>query len=50
MKPRHLHELTELGQDLWKPIAVLGEWAHRNRGRVEAARAAFDRRAGLLAD
>ena len=41
--PRVDYELTELGRDLWKPVSALGEWAHRNRSRVEAARAAFDR-------
>lgn len=38
------YELTELGRDLWRPVAALGEWAQRNRGHVEAARAAFDLR------
>jgi DNA-binding HxlR family transcriptional regulator len=47
--PRVEYELTELGQDLWKPVAALGEWAHRNRSRVEAARAAFDRRSARTA-
>ena len=46
--PRVEYELTELGEDLWKPVAALGEWAHRNRCRVEAARKAFDQRAELL--
>jgi DNA-binding HxlR family transcriptional regulator len=43
--PRVEYELTELGRELWKPVATLGEWAHRNRSRVEAARTAFDQRA-----
>ncbi len=38
------YELTNLGRDLWVPVAALGEWAQRNRGRVEAARSAFDGR------
>ena len=46
--PRVEYELTELGQDLWRPVAALGEWAHKNRSRVEAARKVFDRRAALL--
>jgi DNA-binding HxlR family transcriptional regulator len=46
--PRVEYELTELGQDLRKPVEALGLWAHRNRSRVEAARAAFDRRAERL--
>ena len=47
--PRVEYELTELGRDLWQPVAALGEWAHRNRARVEAARAAFDARAAKQA-
>jgi DNA-binding HxlR family transcriptional regulator len=39
------YELTELGRDLWKPVAALGEWANHNRSRVEAARAKFDAKA-----
>jgi DNA-binding HxlR family transcriptional regulator len=42
--PRVDYELTELGRDLWKPVSALGEWAQRNRGRIEAARATFDSR------
>jgi DNA-binding HxlR family transcriptional regulator len=44
--PRVDYALTELGRDLSKPVTALGEWAQRNRGKVESARAAFDRRAG----
>jgi len=44
--PRVEYALNDLGRDLWRPVATLGEWAHRNRSRVEAARVAFDRRAG----
>lgn len=40
--PRVEYELTELGRDLWEPVAALAEWAQRNRGRMEAVRAAFD--------
>jgi DNA-binding HxlR family transcriptional regulator len=43
--PRVEYELTELGRDLSIPIAALGQWAQKNRSRIEAARAAFDRRA-----
>jgi DNA-binding HxlR family transcriptional regulator len=42
------YELTELGRDLWKPVAALGEWAQLNRSRLEAARAQFDKRTGVL--
>jgi len=47
--PRVDYELTELGRDLWGPVAALGEWAHKNRARVEAAREAFDARAAKQA-
>ncbi|MEP7209818.1 MAG: helix-turn-helix domain-containing protein [Alphaproteobacteria bacterium] len=40
--PKVEYELTELGRDLWQPVAALGQWAHDNRSRVEAARIAFD--------
>lgn len=43
--PRVEYELTDLGRDLLVPVAALGLWAQKNRDRVEAARAAFDRRA-----
>lgn len=43
--PRVEYELTDLGRDLLVPVAALGIWAQKNRDRVEAARAAFDRRA-----
>jgi DNA-binding HxlR family transcriptional regulator len=46
--PRVEYELTELGRDLWKPVAALSEWAQRNRSHVEAARAKFDSRAALI--
>jgi glycerate-2-kinase len=39
--PRVDYELTELGRDLTAPVIALGEWAKRNQGRIEAARAAF---------
>ena len=40
--PKVEYELTDLGRDLWKPVAALGQWAHDNRARVEAARVKFD--------
>ena len=46
--PRVDYELTELGRDLWKPVASLGEWAQLNRSGLEAARAQFDKRTGVL--
>ena len=36
--PRVDYELTELGRDLQKPLAALGEWAVNNRPQVIAAR------------
>jgi DNA-binding HxlR family transcriptional regulator len=41
--PRVEYELTDLGHDLTVPVIALGEWAKRNRPRIEAARNAFDR-------
>ncbi len=43
--PKVEYELTALGRDLSVPVGALGEWAQSNRPRVEAARAAFDKRA-----
>ena len=42
--PRVDYELTELGCELLKPVTALGEWARKNTGRVNAARARFDAR------
>jgi len=42
--PRVDYALTDLGRDLTMPVIALGEWARRNQGRIEAARAAFDAR------
>lgn len=36
--PRVDYELTELGRDLQKPLAVLGAWAVNNRPKVLEAR------------
>jgi DNA-binding HxlR family transcriptional regulator len=44
--PRVDYELTELGQSLRCPIDALGEWAFANRGKIDAARARFDRDRG----
>ncbi|MFO0991928.1 MAG: helix-turn-helix domain-containing protein [Hyphomicrobiales bacterium] len=44
--PRVDYELTDLGRDLLVPVAELGQWAIRNRERVEAARKQFDVNAG----
>jgi len=36
--------LTDLGRDLTVPVIALGDWAKRNQGRIEAARAASNAR------
>jgi len=38
------YELTDLGRDLWVPVSALGQWAHQNRARIEAARVGYDER------
>jgi DNA-binding HxlR family transcriptional regulator len=43
--PRVDYELTELGRSLCDPVMALGQWAHANIGRIEAARAQFDDKA-----
>jgi len=40
--PRVDYALTDLGRELLVPIRALGDWAVRNRHRVEAAQALFD--------
>ena len=40
--PRVDYELTDLGRDLLVPVRALGQWAVRNRERVETARQAYD--------
>jgi len=40
--PRVDYELTDLGYELLEPVNALGEWARKNTGRVNAARARFD--------
>ena len=40
--PRVDYELTDLGRELHGPLAVLGDWAVRNRDRVLHARAEFE--------
>jgi len=42
--PRVDYELTAMGHELHEPLRVIGNWAHANRGRVEAARKAFAER------
>jgi len=46
--PRVDYELTTLGHSLWKPIEALGDWTFSNLDAIEAARSAFDNRAGGL--
>jgi DNA-binding HxlR family transcriptional regulator len=44
--PRVDYELTDLGRDLLIPVAALGDWAIRHRDSIDAARGAFDAKAG----
>jgi DNA-binding HxlR family transcriptional regulator len=37
------YELTPLGRDLLQPVSALGAWAIRNQGKIEQARAKFDK-------
>jgi DNA-binding HxlR family transcriptional regulator len=37
------YDLTPLGRDLLQPVSALGAWAIRNQGKIEQARAKFDR-------
>jgi DNA-binding HxlR family transcriptional regulator len=43
--PRVDYELTALGRSLLAPVSALGDWALKNRGKIEDARAKFDRAA-----
>jgi DNA-binding HxlR family transcriptional regulator len=43
--PRVDYELTALGRSLLVPVSALGDWALKNRGKIEDARAKFDRAA-----
>ena len=40
--PRVEYELTQLGHSLLKPITQLGEWAGKNRERIQSAREKYD--------
>jgi DNA-binding HxlR family transcriptional regulator len=40
--PRVEYALTDLGRSLTGPIAVIGEWAEVNVGRITAAQDAYD--------
>ncbi|HEY1962213.1 MAG TPA: helix-turn-helix domain-containing protein [Rhizomicrobium sp.] len=41
--PRVDYELTPLGRSLLIPVSALGDWATRNRSKIEEAQARFDR-------
>lgn len=43
--PRVEYELTALGRSLLVPVSALGDWALKNCGKIEEARAKFDRAA-----
>lgn len=40
--PRVEYELTQLGRSLLEPITQLGEWAGKNRERIQSARDKYD--------
>ncbi|MFI7124432.1 winged helix-turn-helix transcriptional regulator [Nonomuraea sp. NPDC050153] len=40
--PRVEYALTDLGRSLIEPIAVIGDWAEVNMGRITSAQAAYD--------
>jgi DNA-binding HxlR family transcriptional regulator len=40
--PRVDYELTALGRSLLVPVSALGDWAIRNRKKIEEAQAGFD--------
>jgi DNA-binding HxlR family transcriptional regulator len=40
--PRVDYALTALGRSLLEPVSALGDWAIRNRGKIEEARVKFD--------
>ncbi len=41
--PRVEYELTPLGRDLLKPVLQVADWASKNAGAIEKARAQYDR-------
>ena len=41
--PRVDYALTSLGRSLLEPVKALGDWALKNIGKIEQARAEFDR-------
>ncbi len=43
--PRVDYALTALGRSLLVPVSALGDWARKNRSRIEEAQAKFDRAA-----
>jgi DNA-binding HxlR family transcriptional regulator len=45
--PRVDYELTPLGRSLCEPVIALGTWARNHIAEIDAARAAFDQRAGV---
>lgn len=42
--PRVDYELTQMGQDLLKPVGALFAWAMANRGKIEKQRRRYDAR------
>lgn len=48
--PRVDYELTPLGRSLTEPVVALGTWARNHIAEIDAARAAYDERAGVERD
>lgn len=42
--PQVGYALTAMGHDLGRPVAALAQWTWENAQKIDAARAAFDRR------
>lgn len=40
--PRVDYELTAMGRELREPLHAIGQWAHANRARVDAARQRYE--------
>lgn len=45
--PRVDYELTALGRSLLAPVSALGDWAIKNRAKIEQAQEKFDSASGI---
>ena len=48
--PQVEYALTELGQDLLRPVCALASWTIENAKRIDAARQHYDRQNGISAE